>query len=153
MDKGLGQRFADAAMLGLKRKIPGIPTEPFYCLKFVRRCVEYALKLPDRGFYSLVIGEDSNPSAYEIEQLLRKQRPKQIVSEVQPGDICFWPYEEKQKDGSVIRWGHTGIAVMYQGSLRIAQNTMVHSGIRYGGALALISLEAMGKPSTVVRLG
>ena len=145
--KPLSTRIAEAALRGLAQQISNIPTEPFYCLKFVRRCVEAALGLPDRGFYSLVVGEDSNPSACEIEQLFRRQRPKQVMADVRPGDICFWPYAQGH-----VQWGHTGIAMMYKGQIYIAQNTMIKSGIRFGGALALISLEAMGKPSTILRL-
>lgn len=150
--KPIGTQIATSAMRGLRQQITNIPLEPFYCLKFTRRCVEDALGLPDRGFYSLIVGEDSNPTAYEIEQLFRRQRPKQLVATAQPGDLCFWPYSTTAK-GVTTQWGHVGIAVQYRNQIYIAQNTMVAAGIRFGGALALISLEAMGKPSTILRLG
>ena len=61
---------------------------PMFCLKFVRLCVEYAMRLGPGGFYRLVVGVDANPSAKELERLLRTQKPSWVKSleAVQPGD-------------------------------------------------------------------
>ena len=143
----LNRRIELAAWKGLERKIPGIPIEEWYCLKFIRLCVEYAMGLRDRGFYTLVVGVDSNPTANKFEQLLKTQRPTWFKPLATPGDLVWW-YDQPKN------WGHVGIAVQYKGELWVAQNTLIKKlGIDYPGALRLVRLVEMGKPSSVVRIG
>lgn len=154
----LPERIQVSAMLALKGKIPGIPLEDFYCLKFVRICVETALGLRPRGFYDFIIGEDSNPTAHQVEQLLRSQRPRWLVPKgngQQLGDILFWPFADKRGK----QWGHTGIAVWFKNDLWVAQNTMSRQGINNisqlkfpSPSLRLIRLAEMGQPSSTFRL-
>jgi hypothetical protein len=136
-------------MLGLRQRLPrGVPLESFYCLMFARRVVEHAMGLRERGFYDLVLGVDSNPTANELELLLKKQRAGWVkpVTDIQAGDLLWW-YDQPKG------WGHVGIAVVRSGALWVAQNTMTKGGVRFGGALALVKLTAMGIPSTVIRIG
>lgn len=109
--------------------------------------------LRGRGFYSLVSGVDSNPTAHELDVLLRAQRPAWVQQTPLPGDLVFWNWIGQ--DGK--NWGHTGIVVrrsrLKPNELWVAQNTMAKTGVRYGGALAMIPLADMGTPRTIIRIG
>jgi hypothetical protein len=143
----LATRIVAAAFAGLEQKISNIPLEPMYCLKFARRVVETALGLSDGGFYRLVTGVDSTPSAVELEHLLRKQKPSWVVTYAQAGDLVFW-------DRLPPEFGHVGIVVPYRGAFWVAQNTVIqHKGIDYPGALRLVKLSDMLKPSSIIRIG
>lgn len=145
-----GSAIAASAMLGLQQKIPGIPLEGMFCLKFARLCIENALNLAQGGFYRLVTGVDGNPSARELEHLLRTQKPSWMVSsvkEIQLGDTVWWKDLPPQ-------WGHVGIVVLYRAKWYVAQNTIERfKGIDYPGALRLIPLEQMPAPSSIIRIG
>lgn len=145
-----GAAIAASAMLGLQQKIAGIPLAGMFCLKFARLCIENALNLAPGGFYRLVIGVDGNPSARELEHLLRTQKPAWVVpniSGLQTGDTVWWNFLPPQ-------WGHVGIVVLYKGAWWVAQNTVqTHGGIDYPGALRLVPLADMPMPSSIIRIG
>ena len=158
------QRIALVALLAVTRpkEWPGFPRDSFYCLKFARMSYEIALGLRDRAFYDLVLGEDGNPTAHQLEGLLRRQRPAWVVADgqpIRPGDFLFWPYSEKKPNGTVVQWGHVGVAIEYTGqgnkqgkTIWVAQNTMMKKGRSFGvEALRLIPLADMGPPRTVIR--
>ena len=145
--KPISERIVSAAWAGLEQRIPGIPLEPMYCLKFVRRVVETALGLSDRGFYKLVTGVDANPSAKELEQLLRTQKPSWIVQKAQLGDLVFWENEPPA-------YGHVGVIVQWRKQMYVAQNTTItHIGMNYPGALRAVPLSLMNRPSSIIRIG
>lgn len=144
--KPISSRIQEAAWAGLEQRISGIPLEFNYCLKFARRVVETALGLPDRGFYRLVQGVDANPSAKELEALLRAQKPSWVVSSPNAGDLVFWNDAPPQ-------WGHVGVVVSHRNAWWVAQNTTITAkGIDYGGALQLVKLSDMAKPTTIIRI-
>lgn len=144
--KPINQRIEQAAWAGLEQKITNIPTDWNFCMKFARRVVETALGLPDRGFYRLIHGVDANPSAKELEALIRAQKPSWVVSSPQAGDLVFWNYLP-------LEWGHVGVLVTYRNALWVAQNTTITKlGIDYGGALQLVKLSEMQKPTTYIRI-
>jgi hypothetical protein len=143
----ISSRIEKAAWAGLERRIEGIPLEPMYCLKFARRVVETALGLGDRGFYRLVQGVDANPSAKELEALLRQQKPSWLQRTAQAGDLVFWQNEPPA-------YGHVGVAVSWRGTIWIAQNTTIATlGVDYPGALRLVRLRDHNPPSTIIRIG
>jgi hypothetical protein len=120
-----------------------------YCLKFHRRVNETAMGLRDRGFYDLVVGEDSNPTANELEVLLKKQRRAwQITNpaDYRPGDSAWW--YDKPKG-----WGHVGHIISYWNTLWVAQNTTLTIGKHFGQKhLRLVRLKDMGAPTSVFRI-
>ena len=146
----LNERIARALMLGLQQKIPGIPTIPERCLQFVRVGVEYAIGLEPRGFYRLIQGVDSNPSARELEALIRKNKPSWVVSSPKAGDLVWWT---SCFEGD--KYGHVGGLVKgLNGKLWVAQNTTIaHGGIDYPGNLRLVPLAEMQTPTMYSRIG
>ena len=144
--KPLAARIEAAAWAALGLRISNIPLEPMFCLKFARRVIETALGIADGGFYRLVTGVDANPSAAELEELLRKQKPSWVVTNPLAGDLVFWHDLPKP-------WGHVGVLVTFKGALWVAQNTTItNKGIDYPGALRLILLFEMPVPTTFVRI-
>jgi hypothetical protein len=142
----LPKKITKAALDALRGKVSGITKDWNFCLQFARRVIETALGLPDRGFYSLVTGVDSNPSAKELESLLRQQRPNWVVQTAQEGDLVFWNNLPPQ-------WGHIGVVILFEGKLWVAQNTTVTKlGIDFGGALQLIPLEQHQTPTSIIRI-
>jgi hypothetical protein len=143
----IASRIVKAAWAGLEQRIDGIPTAPMYCLKFARRVVETALGLGDRGFYRLVQGVDANPSAKELERLLRQQKLSWLQRNAQAGDLVFWENEPPA-------YGHVGVVVSWRGTLWVAQNTTIANvGVDYPGALRLVRLTDHNPPSSIVRIG
>lgn len=145
-----GGAIAAAAMLGLAQKIGGIPTAPMFCLKFTRLCIEHALNLTPGGMYRLVLGVDGNPTARELEKLLRAQKPAWLVpsvAHVQNGDTVWWRDLPPE-------FGHVGIVVWFKGAWWVAQNTVESfKGIDFPGALRLVKLSDMPTPSSIIRFG
>ncbi len=144
----LGERIEQAAWAALDGKVSGITRAYNFCLQFARRVVEEAMGLNNRGFYRLVQGVDSNPSAKELEALLRQQKPSWVVSgSVKAGDLVFWRDLPPQ-------WGHVGVIVRNKSGFCVAQNTTIENrGQDYGGAFQLVPLNQMAKPTTIIRIG
>jgi hypothetical protein len=143
----LSKRIAKSAFDALNGRVSGITREYNYCLQFARRVVEVAMGLKNRGFYDLVVGEDSNPAAKELESLLRKQRPAWVASSAQEGDLVWW-------NNLPPNWGHVGVVVTYNKELWVAQNTTVERrGIDFGGAFQLVKFSDHATPTTIIRIG
>lgn len=77
MDPTQNERIRAAAWLAATSRLPALPTEPGWCLMFVRLIVEQALQLPDGGMYDrwLVAGSSYRPGTPE-ERLAAAKRSK-----------------------------------------------------------------------------
>jgi hypothetical protein len=145
-------KINDSAKLAMNGKL-GCDTRPLYCLNCARKIIEHAYGLGERGFYKLITGEGSNPTALQIERGFRKDHPSWVVditkSNIQVGDLLFWNYLPPI-------WGHVGVVVDFNanGVLEVAQNTTntYHVVNQYQGALRTIALKDLKRPTTVVRL-
>ena len=143
------ERIAACAMDALKNPAKyGVRLEAGYCLNFTRIVIEKALGFAPRGFYTFVQGEDSNPTARELEVLFRKQFPRWVIplSKARVGDMVFWKNLPPE-------FGHVGVIVKHGVGLWVAANTtQTTGGIRYKGALRVIELIKMPLPSSVIRV-
>lgn len=143
------ERIAACALDALKNPAKyGVRLEPTYCLNFTRIVIERALGFAPRGFYKFVQGEDSNPTARELEVLFRKQFPRWIIpfARARVGDMVFWKDLPPE-------FGHVGIIVKRGEALWVAQNTtQTTGGVHYKGALRVIELGKMPKPSSIIRI-
>lgn len=143
------QKIAATALLTVANPTAyGISLAENFCLQYTRRTVEVALGLPNRGFYGLVTHVDSNPSAVELENLMRHQRPNWVkpVTEIQPGDLVWW-------NNLPPAFGHVGVVILRRGQLAVAQNSTSQRGENFPGAQTIIPLKQMSTPTTVIRIG
>ncbi len=122
----------------------------FFCLNLGRKGLEEAYNWPERGFYTYLEGVDSDPTAAEVETLIRRHHPEGIITQPKVGALAFW---WNKPEG----WGHISPVIDYKndGDLDFAQNTLWRGPIEhgFGGALKIVDYKlqcsVLGNPSTL----